>query len=271
MFSAISPVMMSSTISGSCWRTRLWTASLTPRRQVAPQLRVLALHDPVDDVVDVVLGDVDDVLGDRLGLELLVEVARRPDLRDPLVDRDRAHLRGPVRDDPLPADPAVHDPRDLLRPAREQLGDGGEAGNLEAVEADRVEEHPDPGPVDDVADHAREERDAQVFEKVAVHRPRPGSDLIRGGARRDAHSRRASMREAWKSAPRRRAGVRTASKGRVDDSQADGQRRSSLSRTSRPPRRSSPNSVWSWKARSRSRGPGWTAPSGSTASVPRTP
>jgi hypothetical protein len=85
-----------------------------PGRQVVPKLCVLALHDPVDDVTDVLAGDGDHVLGDRLGLELLVEVARRPELRDPLVDRDAAHLRRPVGDDPLPADAAVHDAGDLL-------------------------------------------------------------------------------------------------------------------------------------------------------------
>ena len=40
----------------------------------------------------------------------------------------------------------------------------------------------------------------------------------------------------------------------------------SCSTTSRRPSRSSPNSVWSWRARRRSRDPGWTAASGSTAS-----
>ena len=116
--------------------------------------------------------EAEDVLGDLLGLELLVEVARGPELGDPLVDRDRAHLRGAGGDDPLPADAAVHDPRDLLEPARQQPGERAQAGDAEADEADRVEEHPDPGPVDHVADRAREHRDRDLFEQLAVHRVR---------------------------------------------------------------------------------------------------
>ena len=48
-----------------------------PRRQVVPELRVLALHDPLDHVADVAAGGGEDVLGDRLGVELAVEVAGR--------------------------------------------------------------------------------------------------------------------------------------------------------------------------------------------------
>ncbi len=77
------------------------------RRQVVPELRVLALHDPLDHVVDVAAGRREDLLGDRLGVELLVEVAGAAELRDPLVDRDRAHLRRARGDDPLPAEAAL--------------------------------------------------------------------------------------------------------------------------------------------------------------------
>ena len=53
----------------------------------------------------------DDVLGDLVRLELLVELRRRTQLGDRLVHRDAAHLRGPRRDDPLPADAALQDAR----------------------------------------------------------------------------------------------------------------------------------------------------------------
>ena len=42
------------TIPGSCSCTRSWTAWRTPRRQVVPQLRLLLLHRPLDEVADVV-------------------------------------------------------------------------------------------------------------------------------------------------------------------------------------------------------------------------
>jgi hypothetical protein len=48
---------------------------------------VLAFHDPVDHWTDVVPRGGDDLLGDLLGVELLEEVLRRPDLGDPAVDR----------------------------------------------------------------------------------------------------------------------------------------------------------------------------------------
>ena len=54
------------------------------RRQVVPELRVLALHDPLDHVADVAARGRDDVLGDLLGVELLVEVAGVPSLAIPL-------------------------------------------------------------------------------------------------------------------------------------------------------------------------------------------
>ena len=103
-----------------------------PRRQVVPHPRVLALHDPLDDVADVAAHALEHVLDDPLLVELLVEVGRRAELRDPLVDRDRAHLRGARRDDPLPPDTALHDAGDLLYPARQEVRERREARKPDA-------------------------------------------------------------------------------------------------------------------------------------------
>ena len=140
-----------------------------PRRQVVPELWMLALHDPVDHVVDLAAGVLQDVLGDRLRVEPLVEVAGAAQLRDPLVDGDRAHLRRPRGDDPLPAEAALHHARDLLDPARQHVGERLQAGHPDAAKPDRVEEHPDPGPVGHVADRAGEQRDREQAECLAVH------------------------------------------------------------------------------------------------------
>ena len=59
---------------------------------VVPELWVLALHDLLDEVADVVARGGEDVLGDLLGLELGVELGRAAQLGDPLVHRDGAHL-----------------------------------------------------------------------------------------------------------------------------------------------------------------------------------
>ena len=91
---------------------------LGPRRDALPQLGLLAAHRAVDDRRDLGLEQRDDVRGHLLRLELLEELRRRAELRDRLVDRDDAHLRRARGDDPLPADPALHDPRDLLELAR---------------------------------------------------------------------------------------------------------------------------------------------------------
>jgi hypothetical protein len=78
------------------------------------QLRILALHDPLDHQPDVTLGGGEDVLGDLLGLELLVDIGGAADLGDGGVDRHATRFGGAGRDDPLPADAAVHHSRDLL-------------------------------------------------------------------------------------------------------------------------------------------------------------
>ena len=55
-------------------------------RQVAPQIGVLTLDDALGELADVVAGGGEDVLGDRVGLEPAVELARAAELGDPLVD-----------------------------------------------------------------------------------------------------------------------------------------------------------------------------------------
>ena len=139
------------------------------RRQVVPELRPLALHDPLDQLVDVAAGGGQHVLGDRLRVELAVEVGGAAELGDPLVDRDRAHLRRARGDDPLPADPTLADAGDLADATRQEVGEGGEPRQPEAGEAHRVEEHPDAGPVGDVADRAGEQRDRDQAERLAAH------------------------------------------------------------------------------------------------------
>jgi hypothetical protein len=49
-----------------------------------PELRALPLHDPLDHVVDLATGRLEDLLGDRLGVELAVEVAGAAELRESL-------------------------------------------------------------------------------------------------------------------------------------------------------------------------------------------
>ena len=97
------------------------------RRQVVPELRALALHDPLDHVVDLAAGGREDLLGDRLGVELAVEVAGAAELREPFVDGDRAHLRRPRGDDPLPAEAALAEAGDLLDAARHDVGERRQA------------------------------------------------------------------------------------------------------------------------------------------------
>src|SRR5215208_7822977 len=128
---------------------------------------MLALHDSLDDLAHVALRGRHHVLRDLVGLELLVEVADATHLGDPLVDRDRAHLRGAGWDDPLPADTTVQDPGDLLKLARQDLRERGQAGHPETGEVDRVEQHPDAGPVDHVADRPGEHGNRDLLDELA--------------------------------------------------------------------------------------------------------
>jgi hypothetical protein len=141
------------------------------RREVAPEIGVVALHDPLDRVAQLAARRLEDLLGDLLGLDLLVEVLGGADLGDPLVDRDRAHLRCARRHDPLPAEPAAHDPGDLLDLARHRPHDLRQARNLDAGELHRLEQHPDARPVRHVADRPREERDADHREDLSRAHP----------------------------------------------------------------------------------------------------
>src|SRR5205823_3200983 len=81
-----------------------------------------------------------------------------------------SRTRGARRDDALPADAALHDPRDLLDAARQHVRERAQAGQAEALELERVEQHPDAGPVRGIADEAREDRDRHLFDQVAAHR-----------------------------------------------------------------------------------------------------
>ena len=153
-----------------------------PLGDVVPEVGVLALHRPLDHLADVVAGRGQDLLGDLVGLELLVEVRRAADLGDALVDRDRAHLRGARGDDPLPADAALHHAGDLLDPARQHVRELRQARELHPLELDRVEEHQDAAPVRDVADRAREERNRQRADRLGAHLP-AASYSGGGGAR----------------------------------------------------------------------------------------
>src|SRR3954469_11994036 len=160
----------------------LLDARAHPGREVAPELRVLALHHTLDELPDVRARAVEDLLRELVAVELVEELARAADLRDPLVDRDAAHLRRARGDDPLPADAAVHDPRHLLDLARQELRERREAGQREAAEADRVEQHPDARPVRRVADRAGEQRDREDADQLPrIHAARIFLD--RGGAR----------------------------------------------------------------------------------------
>ena len=140
--------------------------------QVAPQPRVLLAHHLVDERGDLGAEAGDDVLGDPLGLELLVEVRGRAQLRDRLVDGDAAHLGRPRRDDALPADAALQEAGDLLQRARQHGGELAQAGDAYAVEAHRAEQHPQTRPVDQEADDAGEQRDGQHVDPVEVVPPR---------------------------------------------------------------------------------------------------
>ena len=156
-----------------------------PRGQVVPEARVLALDRPLDEVADVVAGGLDDVLGDRVGLEALVELLRAAELRDPLVDRDAAHLRRPRGHDPLPADPALGEAeRDLAHLAREEAGDRRQPRDLDPLELHRVEEHQHPRPVRHVADRPREQRHREQADRCRVSigpggPPRPAAGAYR--------------------------------------------------------------------------------------------
>ncbi len=142
-----------------------------PRGHVVPEPRVLAFHRPLDDLADVAPGALEDVLGDLLGLELVVELLRAAELGDPLVDRDRAHLRGARGDDPLPADPALHHPRDLLDPARQEPRQLSQQRHPRAPEPDRLEQHDHAGPVGHVADRPREDRHREDADQVDLLHP----------------------------------------------------------------------------------------------------
>ncbi len=138
------------------------------RRQVAPQRRVLAPHDLLDHGRHLRLEDLHDVLGDLVGLELLVELLRRTELGDRLVHGDAAHLRCPRGHDALPADAALQDPGHLLELAGKHPRELPHPGDLDAVEADRGEQHDQAGPVDQPADDTGEDRDGEEVEPVDV-------------------------------------------------------------------------------------------------------
>ena len=190
------------TMSGSCASHAVVDRLLDPRRDALPQLRLLLAHRPVDDRRDLRLEQRHDVRRpSSRGSSCSKNSCRRAELRDRLVDRDDAHLRRPRRDDPLPADRPVHDPRDLLHPAREQRGELLQAGDPLAVEAHRVEQHDQPGPVDQPADRPGEERDRDQLDPVVCAQLRPlplgtwERTLPRVGRRARSRRRRCSVAE----------------------------------------------------------------------------
>ena len=195
--SMLSPTssMTSRTSDGSCCWTRSWTASRKRggRSFHSRGFSRCMIRSTTSRISPRML--VEDVLDDPLLVELLVEVGRRAELRDPLVDRDRAHLRGARRDDPLPADTALHHARDLLHAARQDVRERREAGEPDAPEAHGVEQHPDAAPVRHVADRAGEERHGDQADGLAVQvvPPPPAcKHPIRGQARAQASRRRAA-------------------------------------------------------------------------------
>ena len=128
MCSPISSVTVCTT-PGS-WACTLATTALRAReRQVAPERRVLPLHDLLDHPRHLRFEDLHDVLGDLVRLELLVELLRRTELVDRLVHRDAAHLGGPRRHDPLPAEAALEDAGHLLQLARQHARELPHAGH----------------------------------------------------------------------------------------------------------------------------------------------
>ena len=138
-------------------------------RQAAPELRILALHDPLDDQTDVALCGGEDVLRDFLRLQLLIDIGGAADLGDRGVDREAAHFGGAGRDDPLPADATVHHSRDLLDLPRRQADQEGEPRDPPAPELDRVEQHQHTAPVGDVADYPGEQRDGEGPDQLRAH------------------------------------------------------------------------------------------------------
>jgi hypothetical protein len=72
-------------------------------------------------------------------------------------------------DDPLPADAALHDARDLLDAARQHVRERAHARHADALELERVEQHPDARPVRRITDEAREDRDRHFLEELAAH------------------------------------------------------------------------------------------------------
>ena len=158
MWTPISSVTLPTTVGSWAW-TRSITASRTGRGRSRHSRGCSLPHHLVDQLRDLGPEHPDDVLGDLVGLELLVELPRRTELGDRLVDGDAAHLGGPGRHDPLPADAALEQARHLLELARQHRGELAQAGHLEPVEPDRGEQHPQARPVDQEADDAGEDRD----------------------------------------------------------------------------------------------------------------
>ena len=130
-------------------------------RRVSPQLRVLAAQDPLDQLVHLVGGGREDVLGDLVGVEPLVELGGAPQPRDALVDGDGPHLRRTRGDDPLPPDATLRHTRDRLQLARQQPVDGAEPGDRDTDELDGVEEELDPDVVRGETDEPGDDGDRQ--------------------------------------------------------------------------------------------------------------
>src|SRR5581483_3087209 len=138
--------------------------------QLRPQPRMLPSHDAVDGRAHIVARDLDDLVGHLLGLELIPEFRWGPELCDADVHGQAAHLGRARGHDPLPPDPSHHQSRDLADASREHAHDMTQRGNPQALEVDGVEQHQHPGPVRQIADRAREERNGdQRDESVAAH------------------------------------------------------------------------------------------------------
>src|SRR5699024_9750878 len=102
---------------------------------------------------------------------MLVEFAGGADLGDGFIDGDATHFGCACRDDALPTDAPLEDAGHLLYFAGQDDRQVLQPRYADAVKTHRMEQHDQPGPIDEPTNDTREHRDCDQMNPIDVSEP----------------------------------------------------------------------------------------------------